>query len=122
MRRSLIWLVLALALIGSAAAAPADGTYEVRLPGSGGRCTLGLVIRLTVVQGRLSGILVGGAAGTQTIDTLVLKPDGSFTGTTSGATGGPRGGVPWAISGQFSGNAVTVSATGGRCGTLTGQG
>jgi hypothetical protein len=50
MRRLLICLVLAFAVIGSAAAAPADGTWEVRLPaGGGGHCTSDIVVRLTVM-------------------------------------------------------------------------
>jgi hypothetical protein len=113
-------ITFAIGVIGSAAAAVVDGTYAANLPGAG-RCPSGLIVRLTVVQGQLSGVLVG-ANGTQTIDSLVLKPDGSFTGSTSSATGGSHPGAAFAVSGQFSGNAVTISASGGPCGTLTGQG
>jgi hypothetical protein len=122
MRRLLICLGLTIAVIGSATAAAVDGTYQVNLPGSGGRCVAGPIVRLTIARGQLSGVLVGGAGGTQTIGNLVLKPDGSFTASTSGDTGGSQPEVPWTLSGQFSGNTVTISGTGGTCGTLTGQG
>jgi hypothetical protein len=121
-------LALAFAVIGGAAAGPADGTWEVKLPGGrgGGRgCSGELVVRLTIVQGRLSGVFLGGR-GTQTIENLVLKPDGSFTGITSG--GDAPGGlakVIWSVSGQFSGNtpAVTLTKTTEvSCAPRTGQG
>jgi hypothetical protein len=113
-------ITLAFAVVGSAAAAAVDGTYSANLPG-GSRCSGGLIVRLTITRGQLSGVVVG-SAGSQTIENLVLKPDGSFTGSTSGATGSSHVGFAYTVSGQFSGNAVTVSATGGTCGTITGQG
>lgn len=131
MKKLLFALALAFAMIGGAAAGPADGTWEVQLPGSaGGRagghgCSGDLVVRLMVAQGRLSGVFLGGR-GTQTIENLVLKPDGSFTGITSGGeAGGGLAKVIWSVSGQFSGNTPTVTITRTTevsCGPRTGQG
>jgi hypothetical protein len=125
MEKLIVAVVLALAVIISAATASVDGGWEVRLPFGGGRgCNVDWMVRLTVAQGRLSGVFLGGA-GTQTISNLVLKPDGSFAGTTSG--GVAAGGSPlrvFSVSGQFSGNMATATATDttGGCGTRTGQG
>ena len=117
MKTLLFGLALAFATIGSVAAGPADGTWEVRFSGgAGGRagghgCSGDRLVRLTVAQGRLSGILVAGR-GTQTIDNLVLKTDGSFTGITSGgASSGGLEKVIWSVSGQFSGDRPTVTIT-----------
>ena len=120
-------LALTFAVVGGAAAGPADGTWEVQLPGGAGErgCSADSVVRLTVAQGRLSGVFQGGR-GTQTIENLALKPDGSFTGITSG--GEAAGGldkVIWSVSGQFSGNTPTVTVTrttGVSCPPRTGQG
>ena len=129
MKKMIVALAFAFAVIGNASAAPADGTWEVRLPGGAGRlggaCTGDLTVRLTLAQGRLSGVFLGGK-GTQTIDNLVLRPDGTFTGTTSG--GVSAGGQPktvWSVSGQFAGDtpSVTVTKTAEvACGPRTGQG
>ena len=81
--------------------------------------------RLTLAQGQLSGIFLGGK-GTQTIENLILKPDGSFAGITSGgasAEGTPK--TVWSVSGKFAGDTPTVSVTKTSevsCGLRTGQG
>jgi hypothetical protein len=118
MNKLLFGLAFAFAVIGTVAAAgPPNGTWEVRLGGGGGGraaghgCSGDLVVRLTVAQGRLSGALVGGR-GSQTIENLVMNPNGSFTGITSGgaAAGGLEKNI-WSVSGQFSGDTPTVTIT-----------
>jgi hypothetical protein len=136
MKIFLFALAFVFAVIGGAAvAAPSDGAWEVRLPPTGaGRCVRDWIVRLTVAQGQLSGVFQGrggqfGAFGTQTIEKLVLKPDESFTGTTSGYSSSHLGGysslVTFLVSGQFSGNTVSIAITGVTvpdCGTRTGKG
>jgi hypothetical protein len=123
MRRLLMCLVLTFAVIRALDAAPTDGTWEVRLPGGAGRqCSSDILVRLTITQGRLSGVFVGGL-GTQTIEGLALKPDGSFAGITSGGAGAGQAMAVWSVAGQFSGNTVSVTATDTAkgCGTRIGQ-
>jgi hypothetical protein len=113
MKKLLFGLALTFAALEGAAADPADGTWEVRYPGGGGArgCSGDSVVRLTVAQGRLSGVFVGGR-GAQTIENLILKPDGYFTGITSGGKSAEgRDKVIWSVSGQFSGNTPTVTVT-----------
>jgi hypothetical protein len=96
-------LVLTITVIGNAAAAPADGTWLVWLPGDGGwKCNVDWFVRLTIAQGQLTGVHVGSLEGTksvQTIEKLILKPDGRFAGTTSGITRDGLKGTRWAVSG-----------------------
>jgi hypothetical protein len=115
-------VALAFAVVGNAVAAPPDGTYEVQVAPQA-PCYRGVFVRLIVAQGQLSGVTVG-EVGTQTIESLVLMADGSFTGSTSGFIEGARQlGATFSVSGQFTGKAVTVSlANGGKCGTRTGRG
>jgi hypothetical protein len=125
MKKLVLLLVLSFGAIGRAIAAPADGTWEVRLTGDTGfRCSGDYIIRLTVAQGRLSGVFLG-PGGTQSIPNLVLNPDGSFSGTTSG--GQAAGGNPlsvFSLSGQLSGDTATVTTTNTirACGPRTGHG
>jgi hypothetical protein len=131
MKKFVFGLVLAVAVIGTVAAAgPPNGTWEVRLGGGGGGragghgCSGDLVVRLTVAQGRLSGAFVGGR-GAQTIENLVLNPNGSFTGITSGgAASSGLEKIIWSVSGQFSGDTptVTITKTTEVSCSLTGQG
>jgi hypothetical protein len=51
MKKLVLLLVLSFGAIGRAIAAPADGTWEVRLTGDTGfRCSGDYIIRLTVAQ------------------------------------------------------------------------
>jgi hypothetical protein len=127
-------LAFIFAVIGGAAAAPSDGAWEVRFAGAV-KCPSDWIVRLTIDQGRLSGVFQalirwGSRWGLapQAIENFVLKPDGSFTGTTSGFAPGRQGAIPalkmFSVSGQFSGDTVTVTTTriDGGCETRTGQG
>lgn len=113
MKVFLFGLVLAIAAIGEAAAAPPDGTWVVSLPGDvGWTCNVDWLVRLTIAQGGLTGVHVGDLEGTksiQTIENLVLNPNGSFAGATSGITSDGLHGTPWAVSGRFSGGTVSVT-------------
>src|SRR5437016_4418387 len=122
MKILLFALTFVFAAIGGAAAAPADGTWEVRLPNPGRGCPSSdaeWILLLTVAQGGLSGVLnFPGKVGWlnhQTIENFVLNPDGSFTGTTSGWSSGRPGTYPpltmFSVSGQFSGNTATAATT-----------
>jgi len=121
-------LVLAITAIGTAAAAPPDGTWLISLPGDAGwKCDVDWFVRLTVAQGRLSGVHVGSLEGTKSIQTIehpVLNSDGSFAGATSGITSDGLHGTPWAVSGKFSVDTVIVitkSVIPGYCPGRTGQ-
>jgi len=116
MRALFCGLALAIGVAGSALAAPPDGKYTVMFPECG-RPTIAPGAYLTVTQGQLTGTVAG--RQTQTLTGVVLKPDGSFTATT---TGGNAAAEPWAVSGQFTGNSVSVTLTTPFCGTHTAQG
>lgn len=113
MKVFLFGLVLIIAAIGEAAAAPPDGTWVVSLPGDvGWKCNVDWFARLTIAQGRLTGVHVGSLEGTksvQTIKKLTLKPNGSFAGATSGIATDGLHGTRWSVSGQFSGDTVSVT-------------
>jgi hypothetical protein len=126
-------LVLAITAIRAAVAAPPDGTWPdgtwvVSLPGDAGwKCNVDWFVRLTITQGQLTGVHVGSLEGTKSVQTIekpVLKPDGSFAGATSGiATNGLKG-TRWSVSGQFSGDIVSVTTqpiSPGGCPGRTGQ-
>jgi hypothetical protein len=107
---------------------PPDGTRVISLPGDARwKCNVDWFVRLTVAQGRLSGVHVGSLEGTkraQTIRNLVVNPDGSFAGATFGITTAGLQGTRWSISGQFSGDTVSVATrpvSPGGCPGRTGQ-
>ena len=96
-----------------AAAAPAsqlaDGIWMVQgraIPGTR-RCGDRLV-RLTNRQGRLSGV-VALARASVPIQNLVLLPDGSFSGTTRAGLTGSRLARAYKVTGQFSGDTVSLT-------------
>lgn len=71
MKVFLFGLVLAIAAIGEAAAAPPDGTWVVSLPGDvGWTCNVDWLVRLTIAQGGLTGVHVGDLEGTKSIQTI----------------------------------------------------
>src|SRR5271166_1125959 len=93
----------------------ADGTWTVqgtRVPGSR-RCGEWLV-RLTNARGQLSGV-VSHAGATVPIQNLVLMPDGSFSGTTRASMSGSRRAPPSTVTGQFSGDTVSLTFDSERC-------
>ena len=124
MRKILPALILACGVMNMAAAQPADGNWDVRLPHTGGkRCNEDALFHFNVAQGQLSGSFVG-PRGTQPLRELVLNPDGSFSGETTGgvaAGGDPKHVISFA--GKFSGSTVSLRAVDTMgCGMRTGRG
>ena len=116
--------------VAPAAPAPAiqlaDGTWTVqgtRVPGSR-RCGEWLV-RLTNAGGQLSGTVSHARNTAIPIQNLVLMPDGSFSGSTPASMSGSRRAPPATVTGQFSGDTVSLTFDSERCsprhGTATRQ-
>ena len=87
----------------------ADGVWTVQgraIPGTR-RCGDWLV-RLTNKRGRLSGV-VSLARGSVPVQNLVLLPDGSFSGTTRAGLVGSTHARAYKVTGQFSGNTVSLT-------------
>jgi hypothetical protein len=94
----------------------ADGTWTVRgtrVPGSR-RCGEWLV-RLTNAGGQLSGKVSHARNTAVPIQNLVLMPDGSFSGSTPASMSGSRRAPPATVTGQFSGDTVSVTFDSERC-------
>jgi hypothetical protein len=90
------------------AQAPEQGFWTVQGRAvSGTRCG-DWAVRLAVEQGRLTGV-VGVGQGNVTLQNLVLRPDGSFTGNTLAGHVNNRAVRAFNVTGQFSGDAVTVT-------------
>ena len=87
----------------------ADGIWVVhgRAIPSSERCGDRL-IRLTNKQGRLSGVVALGRASVR-LENLALLPDGSFSGTTRGGLAGSRLARAYKVTGQFSGDTVSLA-------------
>jgi hypothetical protein len=87
----------------------ADGIWMVhgRAISSSERCGDRLV-RLTNKQGRLSGVVALGRASVP-LENLALRPDGSFSGTTRGGLAGSRLARAYKVTGQFSGDTVSLT-------------
>jgi hypothetical protein len=86
----------------------ADGTWTVQgreMPGT--RCGHWLV-RLTNVQGTLSGV-VSLARGSVPLTNLTLMPDGSFSGTTRPGVVGSTYARAYKVSGRFSGDTLYLT-------------
>ena len=86
----------------------ANGTWTVQghqIPGT--RCGHWLV-RLTNVQGRLSGV-VSLARASVPIHDLTLLPDGSFAGTTQAGLVGSSYARAYKVTGHFSGDTVDLT-------------
>jgi hypothetical protein len=117
----LLWsLPMMVGIAGTALAAPPDGRYTVTFPvicnpGSSG--PVAPIVVLNVTQGQLTGSVNGRQS--QNLANALLKPDGSFTAT---SVGGNLNATAWQISGQFSGNSVSVTLAADRCGSGTAQG
>ena len=98
------------------AAAPqlADGIWRIEgraIPGT--RCG-DWAVRLTNRQGRLSGVVWFRRARVPMRD-LVLRLDGSFSGTTRAGFIGSRFAHTHKITGQFAGDTVNLTLKTGRC-------
>ena len=78
MSRILPALMLVFGTINMAAAQPADGSYEVRLPHTAGKkCSEDALFRFNIAQGQLSGSFVG-PRGRQPLSQLVFEPGWQF--------------------------------------------
>jgi hypothetical protein len=92
----------------------ANGTWTVQgreIPGT--RCGHWLV-RLTNMQGRLSGV-VSLARGSVPLQNLALAPDGSFSGTTQAGVVGSTHARAYQVTGRFVGDTVHVTLETNRC-------
>src|SRR5271166_7211737 len=122
-----VWPVRAVESVTTAQAMQlADGTWTVqgtRVPGSR-RCGEWLV-RLTNAGGQLSGTVSHARNTAIPIQNLVLMPDGSFSGSTPASMSGSRRAPPATVTGQFSGDTVSLTFDSERCsprhGTATRQ-
>jgi hypothetical protein len=100
----------------AASAVPlADGTWLVhaRANSSTVYCRDRLVL-LTNRHGQLSGS-VAFARASAPIHNLVLLPDGTFSGATRGGVTGSKLGRFYKVTGQFSGDTVSVTVDGAGC-------
>jgi hypothetical protein len=110
------------AAVSPAPAAPApaiqlaDGTWTVRGTRVAGsrRCGEWLV-RLTSAGGQLSGMVSHARNTAVPIQDLVLMPDGSFSGATQASMSGSRRAPPATVTGQFSGDTVSLTFDSERC-------
>jgi hypothetical protein len=111
--------VLSLRAVEAATTVPAselaDGIWMVhgRAIPSSERCGDRLV-RLTSTQGRLSGVVAFGRASVP-LEHLALLPDGSFSGATRGGLTGSRLARVYKVTGQFSGDTVSLTLEDGLC-------
>jgi hypothetical protein len=93
----------------------ADGTWTVQGPGFRGSRRCGdWLVRLTNVRGHLSGE-VSHARSNAPIQNLVLMPDGSFSGTAPASFARSRHAHASKISGQFSGDTVSLTFDSEHC-------
>ena len=103
----------------------ADGIWTVQ-----GRAIQGTrrcgdwLVRLTNRQGQISGV-VSLARSTVPIRNLALQPDGSFSGTTRAGLTGSRHTRAYQVTGEFSGDTVSLTLEDNMCpprhGTATRQ-
>ena len=114
--------VLAPAPLTSALAqAPVEGFWTVHGRGvSGTRCGAWF-IRLAVEQGRLTGV-VGVSQGNVTLQNLVLRPDGSFSGNSLEGYVNHRHVRAYNVVGRFSGEVVSVTLKNEICPDRSGTG
>lgn len=93
----------------------ADGIWTVQ-----GRAIQGTrrcgdwLVRLTNRQGQLSGV-VSLARSSVPIQNLALQPDGSFSGTTRAGLTGSRHARAYKVTGQFSGDTVSLTLQDSLC-------
>ena len=102
-------------VITSQAMQLADGTWTVQGAGFRGSRRCGdWLVRLTNVRGHLSGE-VSHARSNAPIRNLVLMPDGSFSGTAPASFARSRHAQASTISGQFSGDRVSLTFDSEHC-------
>jgi len=92
----------------AAAQVPPDGFWTVQGRGIPGMRCSDWMVRLAVEQGRLTGV-VSVSQGNVVIDNLVLRPDGSFSGSARAGQVNGRAVRAYQVKGRFSGNAVNVT-------------
>ena len=93
----------------------ADGIWTVQGPGFRGSRRCGdWLVRLTNARGHLSGE-VSHARANVPIRNLVLMPDGSFSGTAPASFARSRHAHASTISGQFSGDTVSLTFNSEHC-------
>jgi hypothetical protein len=130
MRKAVMALAVAMITVehaGSSYSAEFDGTwvaYGQQLPGT--RYCGDWSVSLVVAPGQLSAFVKVGR-GSQPLENLMLRPDGSFTGSARGGFPGTNGQpLPaFTVSGKLSGDTITASLetlTVVTCPTRNGQG
>jgi hypothetical protein len=134
-KTSSIVIVLAAALWASfAATAPChaqpapgpvavpNGTWTVQGREIPGRRFCGnWMVRLTSRDGSLSGV-VSLARASVPLENLAVKPDGSFSGTTSAGVVGSTHARPYTVTGRFTGDTVHLTLETYRCPARRGSG
>ena len=120
-----VWSVLAAEPVGTAPANLADGTWTVQGRAIHGTRRCGdWLVRLTNRQGQLSGVL-SLARSSVPIRNLRLQADGSFSGTTQPGVVGSTHVRAYRVSGNFSGDRVSLTLEDNSCpprhGTATRQ-
>jgi hypothetical protein len=95
-------------------APPLDGFWNVQGRGIPGMRCADWMVKLAVEQGRLTGV-VGVSQGNVIIQNLVLRPDGSFSGSTQAGHVNARAVRAYQVRGQFIGNLVTVTLSNEIC-------
>jgi hypothetical protein len=108
-------------LTSALAQAPVHGFWTVHGRGvSGTRCGAWF-IRLALDQGRLTGVL-GVSQGNVTLQNLVLRPDGSFSGNSLEGYVNHRHVRAYNVVGRFSGDLVSVTLKNEICPDRSGTG
>lgn len=96
-------------MTAATATQPADGIWTVQGRAIPGRRRCGnWLVRLTNAGGQLSGV-VSLARASVPIENLTLQPDGSFSGTTQAALAGSNPARAYKVSGNFSGDTVSLT-------------
>lgn len=96
------------------AQAPRDGFWVAQGPGIPGMRCSDWMVRLSLEQGRLAGSL-GLSQGNVIIQQLVLRPDGTFSGTTPAGHVNARAVRAYQIRGRFDGDVVSVTLSNEIC-------
>ena len=94
--------------LGIAPDLPADGTWTVQRREIPGTRRGHWLVRLTNVQGTLSGV-VSLARGSVPLTNLTLTPDGSFSGFTRTGVVGSTYARVYGVSGRFSGDTIHLT-------------
>jgi hypothetical protein len=112
----------AIAGVGPAVSSGFDGTWQANGQSVGRGCSLSWFLRLTVAQGQASGIVALGA-GTQTLQNLVLQPDGSFAAIVAAAVSvSTKSMQEGHVSGKLSRDTITATFVNPSCGARDAKG